>query len=89
MDGRKWPLSVKGGYVSMQPFKGAESDSMKWSLVVVGPRAGRAPAIDGFKAESDSDVTLKTAVPVTSSTSCQLRKCLGFHVDGPIFYLVA
>ncbi len=59
MDGRSLPRPVNYGLVKIRPPEGVTIDPKRRPFVVVDPRAGQAPGIGGFKAESEIGVAMR------------------------------
>ncbi len=58
MDGRTLPRPVNYGLVKITPPEGVKIDPKRRPFVVIDPRAGQAPGIGGFKAESEIGVAM-------------------------------
>ena len=63
MDGRKLERPVNYGLVRVLPPEGVEIDPLKRPFIVFDPRAGNAPGIGGFKADSELGVAMRAGHP--------------------------
>src|SRR6201981_2702532 len=63
LDGRTLDRPVNYGLVRVVPPPGIEVDPTRRPFVIVDPRAGHAPGIGGFKADSEIGVAFKAGHP--------------------------
>jgi len=63
VDGRKFERPVNYGLVQIQPPDGVKIDPLKRPFIVFDPRAGNAPGIGGFKADSELGVAMRAGHP--------------------------
>ena len=63
LDGHKLERPVNYGLTRVLPPEGVEIDPLKRPFIVFDPRAGNAPGIGGFKADSELGVAMRAGHP--------------------------